>query len=288
MNRTEYRALVALGIASNVVQFVDFASKLVSRISEYSTAAGGVPKKLQELQARLGLVDETLNSLTTDSLVSVGQEEQTISLCVNQVQDLSMLLEKVELRWRTSSSASISWAGRQLDRMELTWKASKSLRGQEKIKDLQKSLDRLLALLTLRLQIKSNTALEQLRLTMNRADEGPRQLRLKHTIPFLRNLNFVARKGLTDSIEQRFTSGEPKVVLYGLGGAGKTQIALEYAFRTSQAHSVFWVYASSDTNFKESYQRIANVCEIPSRRDPQANIMRLVHDWLESPEAHKW
>ena len=292
-------ALVAMGLASNVVQFVDFSGKLASQISAYSTAAGGMPKKLQRLEAQLRMIDQTIKSLDTESLRSVDQEKQTISLCVEQIQEIDFLLNKSKLQPRPSSISGESWITRQRGRMELAWKAFKSLRGQEKIEEFQKSLDRLLVLLTLQLQITSNVAadgsskkvisqLEQLQLSKDQKDAAQRQPTIKHTIPFLRNPNFVARKGLTDAIEQRFTSGEPKVVLYGLGGAGKTQIALEYAFRILPATSIFWVYANSDANIKDSYQRIAAACDIPGRQDPQANLMQLVRDWLESSKAHKW
>ena len=292
-------ALVALGLTSNVVQFVDFSSKMISQISAYSSAAGGVPKKLQRLEAQLKLVDQIIESLDAESLRSVDQEKQTISLCVDQIQEFNALLDKSRIQPQPNSDSGASWITRQRGRVELTWKAFKSLRGQEKIEEFQKSLDRLLALLTLQLQIKSNVTadgsskqvlskLDQLQLSRDQKDEAQKQPTIKHTIPFLRNPDFVARKGLTDAIEQRFTSGEPKVVLYGLGGAGKTQIALDYAFGISSASSIFWVYANSDANVKDSYQRIATVCDIPGRQDPQANLMQLVRDWLESSKAHKW
>lgn len=292
-------ALVAVGFASNVVQFLDFSGKLISQISAYSTAAGGVPRKLQKLEAQLKLIDQTIKRLDAESLRSVDQEKQTISLCVEQVQEINALLNKSKLQPRPSSVSGASWITRQRGRVELTWKAFKSLRGQEKIEEFQESLDRLLALLTLQLQIKGNVAadgnskkviskLEQLQLSKDLKDEAEGLPTIKCTIPFLQNPNFVAREGLMDAIEQRFTFGEPKVVLYGLGGAGKTQIALEYAFRKSAATSIFWIYANSDANVKDSYQRIATVCDIPGRQDPQANLMQLVRDWLESSKAHKW
>nr|CDP27531.1 Putative Kinesin light chain [Podospora anserina S mat+] len=47
--------------------------------------------------------------------------------------------------------------------------------------------------------------------------------------------------------------------LWGLGGSGKTQIALEYAYRRSRdpACSVFWVHADNETTFTQDYKVIA-------------------------------
>jgi hypothetical protein len=43
---------------------------------------------------------------------------------------------------------------------------------------------------------------------------------------------------------------------------------------------VFWVHASNAARFEQSYRDIADWVKIFGRRDPQANIFKLVHDWL--------
>jgi hypothetical protein len=43
---------------------------------------------------------------------------------------------------------------------------------------------------------------------------------------------------------------------------------------------VFWVHASNAARFEQSYRDIANRVKIAGRRDPQANIFELVHNWL--------
>jgi hypothetical protein len=43
---------------------------------------------------------------------------------------------------------------------------------------------------------------------------------------------------------------------------------------------VFWVHASNPARFEQSYHDIADRVRIAGRRDPQANIFKLVHDWL--------
>jgi hypothetical protein len=43
---------------------------------------------------------------------------------------------------------------------------------------------------------------------------------------------------------------------------------------------VFWVHASNVARFEQSYRDIADRVKITGRRDPQANIFKLVHDWL--------
>ena len=50
---------------------------------------------------------------------------------------------------------------------------------------------------------------------------------------------------------------------------------------------MFWVYAANATRFEQSYRDIADRVKIPGRRDPNANIFKLVHDWLCDSEG-RW
>jgi hypothetical protein len=43
---------------------------------------------------------------------------------------------------------------------------------------------------------------------------------------------------------------------------------------------VFWVHASNAARFEQSFRDVADRVKIAGRRDPQANIFKLVHDWL--------
>jgi tetratricopeptide (TPR) repeat protein len=43
---------------------------------------------------------------------------------------------------------------------------------------------------------------------------------------------------------------------------------------------VFWVHASNTARFEQSFRDIADRVKIFGRQDPQANVFKLVHDWL--------
>lgn len=66
-----------------------------------------------------------------------------------------------------------------------------------------------------------------------------------------RNMGFIGREYLLDRIEkeishERNTAGSVHFVLYGMGGIGKTQLALEYINRHFRDYSAtFWVDAST-------------------------------------------
>jgi len=71
----------------------------------------------------------------------------------------------------------------------------------------------------------------------------------------------------------------------------KSQLAIEYAYRTRERSPetwVFWVYASNAARFEQSYRDIADTVKIPERRNPKVNIFKLVHDWLHDGKKGKW
>lgn len=72
----------------------------------------------------------------------------------------------------------------------------------------------------------------------------------------------------------------------------KSQPAIEYAYRTREQSPsttwVFWVHASSAARFEQSFRDIADRVKIPGRRDPAANILQLVYEWLSDEGKGKW
>ena len=50
---------------------------------------------------------------------------------------------------------------------------------------------------------------------------------------------------------------------------------------------MLWVHASNAARFEQSFRDIADRAKIYGRRDPQANIFKLVHDWLCDCK-HRW
>ncbi|KAF3481171.1 kinesin light chain [Arthroderma uncinatum] len=108
------------------------------------------------------------------------------------------------------------------------------------------------------------------------------------TIPFLRDRDFVVRQTILDQINEKATPGF-WAALVGLGGVGKSQLAIEHGYRIRDQRPetwVFWVYASNSARFEESYREIAERAKIP-KRDETDNILKLVYDWLCN-HGRKW
>jgi tetratricopeptide (TPR) repeat protein len=73
-------------------------------------------------------------------------------------------------------------------------------------------------------------------------------------------------------------------VLSGLGGIGKTQIALAYAYRFSQYYqAIFWVGADTPESLMTGYINIAELLSLPQKdEENQAVILKAVKAWLQT------
>ncbi|KAH6658045.1 hypothetical protein BKA67DRAFT_620116, partial [Truncatella angustata] len=111
-----------------------------------------------------------------------------------------------------------------------------------------------------------------------------------HYLPIQKNRRFVGREKILISLQQKlFEEQCDEVALFGLGGIGKTQVALQLAHWANQnkpEYSIFWVSALSNGAFDQAYTEIASRLSITSRTDEDLN--ELVCQYLRSAEAGKW
>ncbi len=114
-------------------------------------------------------------------------------------------------------------------------------------------------------------------------------------VPFGRNKEFVGRDSIFERLLATIAPSADqddcqRVALEGLGGVGKTQIALEAVFRLRNDHpdcSVFWVPALDAASFESAYRDIGRQLRIKGIEKDDADVGSLVKTAL-SESAFSW
>ena len=104
-------------------------------------------------------------------------------------------------------------------------------------------------------------------------------------VPHNRNPNFTGREEHLASLKIALSSGKPAALtqaIHGLGGVGKTQLALEYAYRNVAEYDiVWWVRSEEPATLAADYASLAKALELPEKEAAdQELIIKAVTQWL--------
>ncbi len=121
------------------------------------------------------------------------------------------------------------------------------------------------------------------------ASASPPALPSIWNIPYPRNPYFTGQEHLLQRLAGALSAGQATALsqpqaISGLGGIGKTQIALEYAYQHRQAYQVvLWVLSDSRESLVSGYISIADLLNLPqkSEQDPII-IINAVKGWLQT------
>ena len=115
-------------------------------------------------------------------------------------------------------------------------------------------------------------------------------------LPSSRDTRFFGRTEIFDLMTAHFrpdrtSSFKPvSMALYGMGGVGKTSIALEYAYRRLKDYdAIFWVVGETQSRMAQSFTDIAltlGLDEAHENSQDQATNRCLVQKWLQ--HTSKW
>ncbi|KAF2463882.1 uncharacterized protein BDR25DRAFT_329448 [Lindgomyces ingoldianus] len=111
------------------------------------------------------------------------------------------------------------------------------------------------------------------------------------TVPFNRDPDFVDRPNMLAWVHKMCAAPGSRAALVGLGGVGKSQLAIQYCHDLREASPqtwVFWVPANTRARFEEAYRGIADRLEIPGRNDPKIDTLQLVTNWLRDEGNGQW
>ncbi|KAN0082306.1 TPR-like protein [Elaphomyces granulatus] len=257
-------ALAVVGVVSSIIGLVDFGSKVLHRLNDFQSSCGEIPETFKQVKKELPILLATLDH--TKVAVEKGsikkETKKALSLVVNECQMQITLLDNLitdllpqeEDSWRKKAR-----------------KAFSSLRQDSKV-------NKITTILRTHIQSLTN-CLVTTPLTLQAAN-----------VPFRRDQDFVHREILTE-IQSKCSQPASRVALVGLGGVGKSQLAIEYSYQVRESSPdmwVFWVHASSTARFQEGYREIAERVKIAGWDNPDANILRLVNNWLRNEVNGRW
>ncbi|KAF4341503.1 short-chain dehydrogenase [Fusarium beomiforme] len=283
-NATAMDPVTGIGLAAAVIQLIEVCVKITKRLVEFSAAnlENGPPKSFSQIMTTLPLITQGLQNLH-DNLNHVSTQTQNslcpvIEKCLSDVQELNRIIDKA----LPSTGAS---------RWERKKKALVSFRYDKKVEQISRAIDKYLEALSFH---QLSGIPQSYPSQISAAESSLAQEKTHWLVPFDRNPSFVNRKGIFEEIEKAFTVQEgvqPKAALHGLGGIGKSQIALEYCYRRRSQDprcTIFWCNAASIARFEQSLNQIAILCGLVSEGKADADAPELVKTWLETQWKGPW
>ncbi|KAJ5020568.1 hypothetical protein PSV08DRAFT_412915 [Bipolaris maydis] len=127
------------------------------------------------------------------------------------------------------------------------------------------------------------------------AEEAIQSVRKKaiYSIPFLPNKSFVGRKTELDELTEKLMVDGAcyRMSIVGLGGTGKTQVALRFAYMVKERWpeiSVFWVPALSMETFEQACAEVVRMLGVPKATDGEDDVKEQFKSHLSTAQAGKW
>src|SRR6266705_543140 len=111
-------------------------------------------------------------------------------------------------------------------------------------------------------------------------------------VPYRRNRFYTGREDLLTLLRDRLTTikvaalTQPQAIS-GLGGIGKTQTALEYAYRYRDAYRyIFWIRAATRETLVSDFATIADLLHLPEKDEQDQNLkVAAIKRWLAMHDA---
>ncbi|KPM40141.1 hypothetical protein AK830_g6443 [Neonectria ditissima] len=270
--------VTAVGLVAAIAQLIEIGNKVTERLIDF-TLEGDPPRAFKQIKTVLPLIVDGLQRMQGPiSAGHIAAQTQTalhtvVQSCLSETQELTIILDKA-----LPSHEASSWERRK--------KAIASLKYDKKIEKIADAINGYINILTFYRVVDISQNLN--------VENPPAYQKAFWLVPFDRNVSFVGRDAIFDEIERELRVEEgvqPKAALCGLGGIGKSQIALEYCYRRRKEDercSVFWLNAATVPRFEESLNRIANECGLVSKEEAGTDAAGLLKHWLEFRHQGPW
>ncbi|KUJ16421.1 ankyrin [Mollisia scopiformis] len=227
--------LSAIGLASSIVQFVQFGLTVAARLQEFSQTEA-IPQSLRSISTQLPLL---LNALTriqsSSSLSSLDFDTKCIlkgmiAGCMEQVQTVEKMVNEITPRDGESLKQRVK-------------KVFTSLKYDERVWGVERNLQTYVQVLILHHVIEEEVAGERVGVE---SFFDVREGRVKEFVPREKTIGEL-EEGLRDVVWGK-TKNPTILMVSGEKGTGKTQLVLEYVHQAHELghfRTVFWIDASS-------------------------------------------
>ena len=105
---------------------------------------------------------------------------------------------------------------------------------------------------------------------------------------------FIGRDNIMRRLDASLNVDDPsqaRAALVGLGGAGKTEIAIAYAHQHKAKypdHSVFWIHAASTDRMCQDFIAIADQLNLQGHKKSGVDKVELLNKWLQDSNNGSW
>ena len=260
---------MALGVGASVLQFVTVTGKLIQRINEFSSTAEEMPKALRALHLQLPFLLETCEKLDTGS--ESANVLAIINACHEEIEGLHQMLNKIH-------------SGPEDRKLRRAFKAFNSIRYQDKFDLALKQIE----------QYKTNLILHSCQ-ERNQVPNGRSTAqKITHNLSFTSLTPSIPRRKLLRDIHQQFneyeyeSGGHRIVILLGMGGQGKSRLALDFGREVateSPSTLVLWLDATSKKTLTRSLEDVADQWNSRKRKFADSDSrMKYVREVLSERE----
>ena len=249
-------AFAGVGVAANVLQLVTAGYRLLERINRFQSKRKDMPASFRELSIQLPLMIDTCENISKENhAIDTSSFREVVNGCFEHVQSLDTLLSEVLPTDKDSPVAR-------------TWKAIGSVRIEKKIVEYQRILEIYKTALILHVgRRNSHVPLSQEQSFVPAGVALSLQRDTCYSYPSFQISRFIGRECILGKVDDALLTPEansrrPKVaILLGMGGQGKTALALEYCRRAQSCayfKSILWVDAASSATVAQSFENLAD------------------------------
>lgn len=118
--------------------------------------------------------------------------------------------------------------------------------------------------------------------------ETPQRPQDNFSLPSQRNPKFTGREDFLQTVQDKLAISIPghfnyRIALYGMGGIGKTQCALEYVYRNKTGYQkIYWLSAVDQASLLSDYRTVAKKAGLRElETEKPFEIAKAVLEWLE-------